>query len=153
MGTQDSAHATVPVSFAEYPFEAFARDFDAINETSSVPLDDEPVGAPVAMHAYIQRTYAEPMERTRRGAVMGMCFSFIANHVEHRAFKHHVIRGARGSLFSEPLFRAIYEVVGGFALNVTEEKPSVSAVRRRATRLEPKRPFSLKRLLGLPRFG
>ncbi|MBL9205926.1 MAG: hypothetical protein JNN01_12615, partial [Opitutaceae bacterium] len=70
-----------------------------------------------------------------------------------KAFKHDVIRGARGALFSEALFRAIYEVVGGFALNVTEEKPSVSAVRRRATRLEPKRPFSLKRLLGLPRYG
>lgn len=144
---------TITVSYADYPLDAFARDFDAITEASGGSGVAEEAGVVLTAHAYIQRTYADPGERTRRGVVMSMCFSFIANHLADRAFRRHVIRGVRGSLFSEPMFRAIYEVVGGFALTVSKEPPTITAVRRRANQLSPKRPFSLKRLLGLPRYG
>jgi hypothetical protein len=142
-----------PVSYEDYPLDAFARDFDAVTEASGGAGAGENAGVVPEAHAYIQRTYADPGERTRRGVVLAMCLSFIANHLADRAFRRHVIRGVRGSLFSEPMFRAIYEVVGGFALNLTKEPPSIRAVLRRANQLSPKRPFSLKRLLGLPRYG
>jgi hypothetical protein len=83
-----------------------------------------------------------------------MCLSFIANHLADRAFRRHVIRGVRGSLFSEPMFRAIYEVVGGFALTVSPRNHPPSAPCSVArTSFRPSDRFSLKRLLGLPRYG
>jgi len=147
------ALSSVPlVSFPEYSFEDFAKDFDAIStEINEIP-DCDHAAAMLVLRSYVQRAYPDPAQRTRRGAVVGMCFSFISNHVEDKAFKRFVVQGVRGSLYSEHFFRAIYEVVGGFSLDPTRPTPSVQAVRRCATLQEPKERFSLKRLFGLRRF-
>jgi len=138
-------------SFPEYPFEDFAKDFDAISSKIDEIQDCDHAGAMLVLRSYFQKAYADPAQRTRRGAAAGMCFSFISNHIEDRAFKRFVVQGVRGSLYSEHFFRAIYEVVGGFSLDPTRPQPSVEAVRRCAVLHEPRERFSLKRLFGSPR--
>jgi len=147
------APSSVPFeSFPEYPFEDFAQDFDAISTEVNETSECDHASAMLVLRSHMQKTYADPAQRTRRGAVVGMCFSFISNHVEDKAFRRFVVQGVRGSLYSENFFRAIYEVVGGFSLDPTRPQPSVQAVRRCAALHAPKERFSLKRLFGLRRY-
>ena len=147
----DAQSSVTFASFPEYPFEDFAKDFDAIStEINEIPECDH-ARAMLVLRSYVQKAYADPAQRTRRGAAVGMCFSFISNHVEDKAFKRFVIQGVQGSLYSEYFFRAIYQIVGGFSLDPTRPQPSVQAVRRCAELHEPKKRFSLKRILGSPR--
>jgi hypothetical protein len=121
------------VSFPEYPFAEFARDFDAVNSEVNLSEHCELMGSLMVLREYMHKTYPPSVVRTRRSCALGMCFTFISENIAALDFGPFAIYGRKGSMFSEPVFRAAYEVAGGFALDPRRPEPDLKEFIRRAT--------------------
>jgi hypothetical protein len=119
------------VSIPEYPFEEFARDFDSVNTEANALAEREFGDVMAILRSYLLRQYPIEGDRMRRGAALWACFLFVAENISGLDAGRIAVHGETASLFPESTFRAVYEVVVGYALDSRRPEPTLREVLRR----------------------
>jgi hypothetical protein len=109
-----------------YPYDEFARDFDALCPSPNA----SPRTFPVAMEdarIYFRRTYDHPHFIVRGGAVLAS-IDFLSEHIDDLDERHTTVRVRPIPGISEHLLRAIYQLVCLAVIKRPGARPSADEV-------------------------
>lgn len=120
------------VSFPEYPILDFRRDFDVVAPRWNDVEDSDRRKRVAIVREYIFATYPSPKMREDRGAVLGTCLDYLRENSKQFDEGDLAVAGKDGSLVTDYLLAAVYEVVGGGALYPCQPPRTNGDVRKRA---------------------